>query len=160
MTSFQQNNEKPYDYFLFWNLLKQTSIYRKIREDSTKSLQKNVFFTEFLFLLFNAISGFPDYESIRNQIRIIFFLYKVTKKEKDELCNAIKASNLDYDIPSKEFLKNHIYDEKLNRVVKKCRFDSWILDENAEWQPPIKYPNDGKIYHWDDENKNWIYFKN
>ena len=33
---------------------------------------------------------------------------------------------------------------------------NWLLDENTwTWVSPIPYPDDGKVYHWDEENGNW-----
>ena len=34
-------------------------------------------------------------------------------------------------------------------------FPSWILDENAQWQPPVPYPTDGIMYTWDEETTDW-----
>jgi hypothetical protein len=34
-------------------------------------------------------------------------------------------------------------------------FPSWTLDQNAKWQPPVAYPNDGVIYDWDEESLSW-----
>ena len=34
-------------------------------------------------------------------------------------------------------------------------FPSWNLDENIVWQPPIKQPNDGAEYFWNEDNKGW-----
>ena len=36
-------------------------------------------------------------------------------------------------------------------------FDSWTWDNVAtKWVPPIPFPNDDKIYDWDDENQSWV----
>lgn len=33
-------------------------------------------------------------------------------------------------------------------------FESWLwINEN--WEPPIEYPSDGKVYEWDEELINW-----
>jgi hypothetical protein len=35
--------------------------------------------------------------------------------------------------------------------------DTWTLDENTgQWIPPVPYPNDGKLYSWNNENLTWI----
>ena len=40
------------------------------------------------------------------------------------------------------------YDDKI--------FYSWILNETTcEWDPPVPYPEDGKIYIWDETNIKW-----
>jgi len=30
-------------------------------------------------------------------------------------------------------------------------FNSWALDSNCIWQPPIARPDDGKYYYWDED---------
>ena len=40
------------------------------------------------------------------------------------------------------------YDDKI--------FYSWIFNETTcEWDPPVPYPEDGKIYIWDETNIKW-----
>jgi len=36
-------------------------------------------------------------------------------------------------------------------------FPSWTLNKNTWlWQAPVAYPNDGKVYSWDESAKSWI----
>ena len=41
-------------------------------------------------------------------------------------------------------------------------FPSWVLDNNAQWQPPVPKPSDAgtgtppKQYKWDEPTKTWI----
>lgn len=36
-------------------------------------------------------------------------------------------------------------------------FASWIFDEIVcNFVPPVGYPNDGKLYKWDEETINWV----
>jgi hypothetical protein len=37
-------------------------------------------------------------------------------------------------------------------------YPSWTLDENAHWQPPVPYPDDGDFYVWDEETQSWVLF--
>ena len=35
-------------------------------------------------------------------------------------------------------------------------FNSWTLNEDTcLWEPPIPYPNDGKLYNWNAPNQSW-----
>ena len=35
-------------------------------------------------------------------------------------------------------------------------YPSWTLNnEDANWQSPVAYPNDGKSYAWNEENQSW-----
>ena len=36
-------------------------------------------------------------------------------------------------------------------------FPSWVLDDNtALWNAPVPYPNDGKLYTWDEATVSWV----
>ena len=62
---------------------------------------------------------------------------------------------------SKAFRKNYAgigyyYDEVRDAFIPPKPFPSWTLDEfSCLWQSPIPYPNDGKIYEWNEETGNW-----
>lgn len=48
------------------------------------------------------------------------------------------------------------YREDLDAFVAPQPFPSWALDLDADWQPPVPMPNDGKMYTWDEVNQAWI----
>lgn len=48
------------------------------------------------------------------------------------------------------------WDSKNKVFVSKKPYDSWVLDEDFLWQPPVDEPNDGKLYYWDEEKLNWV----
>jgi hypothetical protein len=62
---------------------------------------------------------------------------------------------------SKAFRKNYAgigyyYDEIRDAFIPPKPFPSWTLDEfSCLWQPPIPYPNDGKMYTWNEGILNW-----
>lgn len=35
-------------------------------------------------------------------------------------------------------------------------FTSWSLNDNHDWQAPKLYPQDEKIYYWDESKLDWI----
>ena len=48
------------------------------------------------------------------------------------------------------------YDSKLDAFYAPKPFSSWTLNETTcQWESPVAYPNDGKIYEWDEDNKEW-----
>lgn len=50
-----------------------------------------------------------------------------------------------------------VYDAERDAFIAPQPFASWILDETTcQWQPPVEYPTDGKIYNWDENSLNWI----
>ena len=50
----------------------------------------------------------------------------------------------------------YYFDEALDAFIAPKPFDSWILDEETcRWQAPVDYPADGKLYLWNESNKEW-----
>ena len=70
--------------------------------------------------------------------------------------NGIQSQN-----QSKAFRKNYAgigyyYDSIRDAFIPPKPFPSWILEEfSCLWQSPIPYPNDGKMYEWNEEIGNW-----
>lgn len=48
------------------------------------------------------------------------------------------------------------YNIELDAFIVPQPYPSWVLDENAKWQPPIAMPLDGESYGWDEVSKTWI----
>jgi hypothetical protein len=48
--------------------------------------------------------------------------------------------------------------QKITSIKKEFPFsDTWTLDENTlKWEPPVKYPEDGNKYYWDNVIRNWL----
>ena len=49
----------------------------------------------------------------------------------------------------------HTYREDIDAFVPPQPYSSWILDANAQWQPPIAMPTDGNRYSWNEANQAW-----
>jgi hypothetical protein len=50
----------------------------------------------------------------------------------------------------------YTYDATADVFIAPKPFASWSLDENYDWQAPIDYPADGKLYSWDEANQFWV----
>jgi hypothetical protein len=48
------------------------------------------------------------------------------------------------------------YNETADVFIAPQPFASWSLDANYDWQAPIAYPADGKVYSWDEANQSWV----
>ena len=35
-------------------------------------------------------------------------------------------------------------------------YPSWTLDDDANWQPPVAMPTDGKMYSWNEQTQQWV----
>lgn len=47
------------------------------------------------------------------------------------------------------------YDFEKKIFIKRQPYPSWELDINNEWQAPVAYPMDNKIYLWNEDIKSW-----
>jgi hypothetical protein len=48
------------------------------------------------------------------------------------------------------------YDSQRDAFVPPRPFASWVLDEDTcLWAAPVAYPDDGKIYTWDEDTNSW-----
>lgn len=51
----------------------------------------------------------------------------------------------------------YTYNEELDAFIPPKPYPSWILNEStAQWNAPIPFPDDNKIYIWDEESQSWI----
>lgn len=51
----------------------------------------------------------------------------------------------------------YTYDEGRDAFIPPKPFNSWLLDEDTcQWKSPTPYPNDDKIYTWDEETTSWV----
>ena len=49
------------------------------------------------------------------------------------------------------------YDRTLDAFIPPKPYASWILDEETcLWNAPVAYPEDDKMYRWNEETVNWI----
>ncbi len=52
--------------------------------------------------------------------------------------------------------KGYTYDEERDAFIPPKTFDSWILNEDTcVYDPPVEYPDDGKIYKWNEDTTSW-----
>ena len=49
------------------------------------------------------------------------------------------------------------YDEDRDAFIPPKPFESWEFNElTCRWMAPVPYPQDGRIYKWDEESLTWI----
>jgi hypothetical protein len=55
----------------------------------------------------------------------------------------------------------YIYDPIADHFFSPQPFPSWILNENAQWQPPVPMPvEEGKVFVWDEPSLSWVILDN
>ena len=50
----------------------------------------------------------------------------------------------------------YTYRSDIDAFVPPQPFASWMLNADAQWEPPTPIPTDGKMYSWDEATTNWI----
>ncbi len=49
------------------------------------------------------------------------------------------------------------YDSTRDAFIPPAPYASWVLNEDTcIWEAPVVYPDDGKIYTWDESTTNWV----
>lgn len=62
---------------------------------------------------------------------------------------------------SKAFRKNYAgigftYDASRDAFIPPKPYPSWLLNEiTADWEAPVPYPTDDKVYYWDETTQTW-----
>ena len=52
--------------------------------------------------------------------------------------------------------KGYIYDQAKDAFIAPQPYSSWNLDEDTcQWKPPTPYPDDDKVYDWDEDTTSW-----
>ena len=47
------------------------------------------------------------------------------------------------------------YDATKDKFVSPQPYASWTLDASDDWQPPVAYPDDGKMCTWNEATTSW-----
>lgn len=51
----------------------------------------------------------------------------------------------------------YTYDPVLDAFIPPQPYPSWLLDTaTCQWQAPVPYPDDGKMYIWDEATLSWV----
>ena len=52
--------------------------------------------------------------------------------------------------------KGYTYDQTRDAFIAPQPFASWTLDDDTcQWNAPVAYPDDDKMYMWDEDNTQW-----
>lgn len=72
--------------------------------------------------------------------------------------NTIGGVHINGGVP---FRKNYAgvgytYDPQRDAFIPPQPYPSWILNEfSCLWEPPVTYPNNDKLYQWNEETQSW-----
>ena len=79
-----------------------------------------------------------------------------------EFCRNLLGGTWKQTSYNASFRKNYAgigytYDSQRDAFVPPRPFASWVLDEDTcMWTAPVAYPDDGKMYTWDEDSTNWV----
>ena len=60
-------------------------------------------------------------------------------------------------IESSSAATGYTHDAARSAFVPPKPYVSWTLDESTnDWQPPTAYPDDSKVYRWNEDTTNWV----
>jgi len=108
-----------------------------------------------------VVVGRDEDENNEDQLAHDGWIYKRTSYNTRGGIHYQADNNTPSQDQSKAFRKNYAgigyyYDSIRDAFIPPKPFPSWILNEQScLWQSPIPYPNDGKIYQWNEEIGNW-----
>jgi len=55
--------------------------------------------------------------------------------------------------------RDYTYDEDRDAFIPIKPFSSWVLNESTcSYESPVSYPDDGKVYNWNEETTSWDEF--
>jgi hypothetical protein len=63
---------------------------------------------------------------------------------------------------NKNFRKNFAgvgmtYDSTRDAFIPPKPYSSWTLvEDTCQWTAPVAYPDDGKMYNWNEDTTNWV----
>ena len=51
----------------------------------------------------------------------------------------------------------YTYDSTRDAFIAPKNYQSWVLNEDTcQWDAPTPYPDDGKMYDWNEDNTSWV----
>ena len=51
--------------------------------------------------------------------------------------------------------KGATYDASKDIFIAAKPYDSWTLNSSSDWQAPVNKPDDGKMYNWNETDRQW-----
>jgi hypothetical protein len=108
------------------------------------------------------MANWAEIDSNNNVIRVLVGDNK-NPDEGEAFMNSLGGTwiKTSYNATTNGFRKNFAgigftYDELRDAFIPPKPFESWLLDEETcLWNSPIPYPNDDKMYFWNEENQSW-----
>ena len=79
-----------------------------------------------------------------------------------QFCQSLLGGNWVQTSYNANFRKNYAgqgytYDSVRDAFIPPKPYNSWALNEDTcNWEAPVSYPTDGKLYTWDEDSVSWV----
>lgn len=79
-----------------------------------------------------------------------------------QFCQSLFGGNWIQTSYNSTFRKNfagigYTYDSTKDAFISPKPYNSWLLNEDTcQWEAPIPYPTDYKLYRWDEDSLSWV----
>lgn len=50
----------------------------------------------------------------------------------------------------------YTYNSENDVFIEPQPYESWSLNDSFDWEAPTSYPDDGKVYDWDELSTSWV----
>ena len=128
------------------------------------------------------MASFAEINVLKKVIRVLVLDDKDTQNKKGNEVEAVGAKYLHdafggtwlktsyhtikntHKLGGTPFRKNYAgigytYDETRDAFIPPQDYPSWTINENTcVWEAPVAYPDDGKVYEWNELDKSWVEF--
>lgn len=144
-----QKIKESIDKLHFYNILKNTLFFKRIRKESGIDLKVTVLYSEII----SSIQTFRSVDEIFRYLDKLSYLISFTEEEVQSFQKCLSEFNLSYNILE---ITSKYYDFDTDTIVDTTTrpFESWVWN-GTNWTAPVPYPTDGKPYAWDDTTKKW-----
>ena len=68
---------------------------------------------------------------------------------------AWKQSSYNHNFRKQYGGKGYTYNPSKDKFIADKPYPSWTLDSNDDWQAPTDKPDDGKLYYWNETDREW-----
>ena len=106
------------------------------------------------------MAHFAELDSNKTVLRVIV-VSDVNEADGEHWCKNLFGGNWKQTSYNNNIRKNYAgigftYDESKDAFIPPQPYPSWTLvEDTCQWKPPVDYPNDNKLYGWDESTKSW-----
>ena len=101
------------------------------------------------------MAHFAEIDQNNIVIRVLVVPNEQEHRGQEFLANDLNQCSYNHKIRKQYPGSGFTYDPKADVFIAPKPYESWFLNENYDWQPPVPYPLVGNDYVWDEETQDW-----